>query len=178
MVTATTDKPIRPSWNELYILMAKLFATKSSCLAQQVGAVIVKDNQVLAIGYNGPLTENKLCLEQGFCYEGVEVCTENQKLFRSIDAEINAIAQAAKAGISVKDGTIFITQEPSLNSLKAIVAAGIIEVNYGTKISIPEEEKILREEYLTKLNLNQILLRQETFSFIGNALVTLTSDLR
>lgn len=48
----------RPTWDEYFMLLAKLASTRSTCLAFPVGAVIVKDRQVLATGYNGaPLVQ-------------------------------------------------------------------------------------------------------------------------
>ena len=43
----------RPNWDEYFMEVAKLTATRSTCLRRQVGAVIVKDRHIIATGYNG-----------------------------------------------------------------------------------------------------------------------------
>jgi dCMP deaminase len=123
----------RPPWDEYFLLVAKLVATRSTCLTCPVGAVIVKDRQILATGYNGPPPGAAHCTDQGFCYEGLPYCGASRALpSRSIHAETNAIAYAAKYGVSVQGGVIYATKEPCLACLKAIVAAGIQTVFYET----------------------------------------------
>ena len=121
----------RPTWHEYFIMMAKLAATRSTCLAFPVGAVIVKDRQVLATGYNGSPSGSAHCTAQGFCYPGLDSCDSPSGLpSRAIHAEANAIAQAAKHGISTHGASIYVTLEPCLYCLKLIISAGIREVFY------------------------------------------------
>jgi dCMP deaminase len=103
---------VRPSWDEYFMMIAKLSAVRSTCLAFPVGAVIVKDRQILATGYNGSPPGSPHCTAQGFCYEGLQKCTDNNLPSRSIHAEANAIAQAAKHGIRTDGATIYVTLEP------------------------------------------------------------------
>ncbi|MDE5085738.1 MAG: deaminase, partial [Trichodesmium sp. St16_bin2-tuft] len=95
----------RPTWDEYFLMIAKLAATRSTCLVFPVGAVIVKDRQVLATGYNGPPSGSAHCTSQGFCYTELSSCDASKTLpSRSVHAEANAIAQAAKHGISTNGG--------------------------------------------------------------------------
>ncbi|HLO48166.1 MAG TPA: cytidine deaminase, partial [Kamptonema sp.] len=55
------EPPIRPTWDEYFLMLAKLAATRSTCLAFPVGAVIVKDRQVVATGYNGSPSGSAHC---------------------------------------------------------------------------------------------------------------------
>src|SRR4028119_2064343 len=64
----------RPSWDEYFLMLAKLAATRSTCLAFPVGAVITKNRQVLATGYNGSPSGSAHCTTQGFCYPGLSSC--------------------------------------------------------------------------------------------------------
>jgi dCMP deaminase len=126
---------VRPSWDEYFMMIAKLSAVRSTCLAFPVGAVIVKDRQILATGYNGSPPGSPHCTAQGFCYEGLEKCTDNNLPSRSIHAEANAIAQAAKHGIRTDGATIYVTLEPCLACLKLIISAGIKEIFYETEFN-------------------------------------------
>ncbi|WP_069790957.1 deoxycytidylate deaminase [Cyanobacterium sp. IPPAS B-1200] len=126
----------RPSWDEYFMLMAKLAATRSTCLAFPVGAVIVKNRQVLATGYNGPPSGSVHCTAQGFCYEGLSSCDASKDLpSRAVHAEANAIARAARHGISTQGATIYVTLEPCISCLKLIISAGIREVFYETNFN-------------------------------------------
>lgn len=126
----------RPTWDEYFMLMAKLASTRSTCLAFPVGAVIVKDRQVLATGYNGSPSGSAHCTTQGFCYEGLSSCDASKTLpSRAVHAEANAIAQAARHGIATQGATIYVTLEPCIACLKLIISAGIKEVFYETNFN-------------------------------------------
>lgn len=116
--------------------LAKLAATRSTCRAVAVGAVIVKDRQILATGYNGPPAGLAHCTEQGYCYVGVARCDLDQSYTsRASHAEANAIATAARKGIAVEGATMYTTLEPCLNCTKLILAAGIVQVFYEEGLS-------------------------------------------
>ncbi|MBD2189661.1 deoxycytidylate deaminase [Pseudanabaena mucicola] len=123
----------RPTWDEYFMLLTKLAAMRSTCLAFPVGAVIVKDKQVLATGYNGSPSGSVHCTTQGYCYPNMHNCTVNKDFpSRAVHAEANAIAQAAKHGISTEGASIYVTLEPCISCLKLVVSAGIREVFYET----------------------------------------------
>lgn len=134
---STLEREIhRPTWDEYFMLMAKLASTKSTCLAFPVGAVIVKDRQVLATGYNGSPSGSAHCTAQGYCYEGLSSCDASKTLpSRAVHAEANAIAQAARHGIATQGATIYVTLEPCIACLKLIISAGIREVFYETNFN-------------------------------------------
>ncbi len=139
----------RPSWDEYFLLMAKLAATRSTCLAFPVGAVIVKDRQVLATGYNGSPSGSAHCTSQGYCYDGVHNCVESKLPSRAVHAEANAIAQAARHGIATDGATIYVTLEPCLSCLKLIISAGIREVFYETCFN-SGEKALVRDTFITE----------------------------
>nr|MDJ0510274.1 dCMP deaminase family protein [Crocosphaera sp.] len=147
-----------------FIMIAKLAATRSTCLAFPVGAVIVKDRQVLATGYNGSPSGSAHCTAQGFCYPGLDSCDASSSLpSRAVHAEANAIAQAAKHGISTDGATIYVTLEPCVSCLKLIISAGIKEVFYETEFN-KGEKVLVRDAFVQDklVSLNQIKLSQET----------------
>lgn len=140
----------RPTWDEYFMMMAKLAATRSTCLAFPVGAVIVKDNQVLATGYNGSPSGSTHCTAQGFCYPGLISCDASKTIpSRAVHAEANAIAQAAKHGTSTRGAIIYVTLEPCISCLKLIISAGIKEVFYETDFNTNNSEKLaLRNSFI------------------------------
>lgn len=130
----------RPTWNEYFLMLAKLTATRSTCLAFPVGAVIVKDRQVLATGYNGSPSGSAHCTAQGYCYPGLSSCDASKTMpSRAVHAEANAIAQAAKHGISTNGASIYVTLEPCVSCLKLIISSGIKEVFYETDFNTGEK---------------------------------------
>lgn len=154
----------RPTWDEYFIMIAKLAATRSTCLAFPVGAVIVKDRQLLATGYNGSPSGSAHCTAQGFCYPGLSSCDASSSLpSRAVHAEANAIAQAAKHGISTHGASIYVTLEPCISCLKLIISAGIKEVFYETSFN-KGEKLLVRDAFLEDrlITLTQIKLSPDT----------------
>lgn len=115
----------RPDWHQYFMAIAQLVATRSTCLASPVGAVLVRDKQIIATGYNGVPSGSIHCVDQGFCYEGMSRCDKSSLPSRAIHAEANAIAQAAKYGIPVNGSSIYVNKKPCLQCLKLIIASGI-----------------------------------------------------
>lgn len=154
----------RPSWDEYFLMLAKLAATRSTCLAFPVGAVIVKNKQILATGYNGSPGGSAHCTEQGYCYPGLSSCDASKTLpSRAVHAEANAIAQAAKHGISTEGASIYVTLEPCLSCLKLIISAGIHEVFYETSFN-SGETALVRDSFINEnlVTLKQISLSEAT----------------
>lgn len=162
----------RPTWNEYFMLMAKLASTRSTCLAFPVGAVIVKNRQVLATGYNGSPSGSAHCTAQGFCYEGLSSCDASKSLpSRAVHAEANAIAQAAKHGIATDGATIYVTLEPCLACLKLIISAGIKEVFYETNFNTGDK-LFVRDAFIADnlVTLHQITVRDGLADNVANFL--------
>ena len=154
----------RPTWDEYFLMLAKLAATRSSCLAFPVGAVIVKNRQVLATGYNGPPTGAAHCTDQGYCYPGLSSCDASKTMpSRAVHAEANAIAQAAKHGILTDGASIYVTLEPCLSCLKLIISAGIKEVFYETSFN-SGESLLIRDSFVKDglVTLKEIHLSETT----------------
>jgi dCMP deaminase len=117
----------RPSWDEYFMQMAELAATRSTCLRRHVGAVIVQDRHVVATGYNGAPRDILHCGERGGCLrEKLNVPSgERHELCMGLHAEQNAIIQSATLGQSVEGGTIYVTHQPCVICAKMIINAGI-----------------------------------------------------
>ena len=119
----------RPTWDEYFLSICKLIASRSTCLRRQVGAVIVKDKQILASGYNGAPTGIKHCDVVGCLREKLKVPSgQRHELCRALHAEQNAFLQAAKHGVSLDGASIYITTQPCSICAKMIINAGIKKV--------------------------------------------------
>ncbi|NMA93451.1 MAG: dCMP deaminase family protein [Clostridiales bacterium] len=128
----------RPTWDEYFMKMAELARTRSTCLRRGVGAVIVKDNRVIATGYNGVPRGIKHCEETGCLREQLNVPSgKMHELCRGLHAEQNAIIQAAMKGGSIEGGTLYCTTMPCIICTKMIINAGIKRV--VVKESYPDE---------------------------------------
>ena len=119
----------RPSWDEYFMEMAELARQRSTCLRRHVGAVIVKDNRVIATGYNGVPKGIRHCEETGCLRQQLNVPSgKMHELCRGLHAEQNAIIQAACMGSSIEGGTLYCTTQPCVICTKMIINAGIKRV--------------------------------------------------
>ena len=167
----------RPTWDEYFLMLAKLAATRSTCLAFPVGAVIVKNRQVLATGYNGSPSGTAHCTAQGYCYPGLISCDASKTMpSRAVHAEANAIAQAAKHGISTDNAIIYVTLEPCLSCLKLVISAGIKEVFYETAFN-SGSSLLVRDSFIADglVKLQQIQLSDVTAERAASFLLNFTS---
>ncbi|SHK51262.1 deoxycytidylate deaminase [Desulforamulus aeronauticus] len=122
----------RPSWNEYFMEITRVAATRSTCLRRKVGALIVKDNRILATGYNGAPAGLTHCLEIGCLREKLGIPSgQRHELCRALHAEQNAIIQAAVHGTAIKGSIIYVTNQPCVMCSKMIVNAGIQKVIYS-----------------------------------------------
>lgn len=134
--------------HRLFIKMAELVAEQSTCLRLQVGAVLVKDNRVISIGFNGTPTGQLHC-EENFrkvyeqeykdkfpTYEEFLASRAFYDLHgkwsieNELHAEQNAISFAAKNGIATQGADVYVTWSPCVHCAKVIVSAGIKKVFY------------------------------------------------
>ena len=122
----------RPSWDQYFMTITREVAERSTCLRAKVGAVIVRDRSILATGYNGSPAGMPHCTDVGcLIYKSQTPTGETEEnCFRTIHAEINAIAQAAKNGAAISGASIYITHTPCIHCLKVLVNTGIKHVYY------------------------------------------------
>ena len=121
----------RPGWDEYFMEITRLVARRSTCLRRQVGAVVVKDRNILASGYNGVPTGITHCSETGCLRAKLNVPSgERHELCRGLHAEQNAIIQAAKHGTNIDGATLYTTTMPCIICAKMIINAGIRRVVY------------------------------------------------
>ena len=118
-------KENRPRRDVTFAMMAKVTSLRGTCLRAKVGAVIVKDNRVISMGYNGALPGGEHCTD--------ETCTSDQPCKNTVHAEANAIYYAARAGISTHGATIYCTHSPCQKCSEAIIQAGIERIVFITE---------------------------------------------
>ncbi len=121
----------RPSWDQYFMSMAELAATRSTCTRRKVGAVLVKNRRVISTGYNGAPAGHQHCQEIGCLREQLNVPSgEKHELCRGVHAEQNVIVQAAFHGIPTMFSILYCTVKPCSICAKMIVNAGILNVVY------------------------------------------------
>ena len=118
------------------MLIAKLVSTRSTCNSRPTGAVLVKDKQILATGYNGSMPGAPHCMGQ-FMPDGSPYChrralkiadVDKYNFCRASHAEANAIAQAARHGVPIKGATLYVTLEPCYVCVKLLATSQIERV--------------------------------------------------
>lgn len=136
-------------WDERFMRLAEEVATWSSCAQENrhVGAVVVKDKRILTTGYNGASAGISSCKERGECMRkklGIPSGTR-QEVCYAVHAEQNAIAQAAKLGVSVDGATMYATHQPCSICTKIIINSGIKRVVYKAGYPDAFSLELLRE---------------------------------
>ena len=126
---------MKPKFVDYYMKIAEVTSSLSYAKRLQVGAVIVKDNQILATGYNGMPSgwENVCETEVIETYAGFEGAILNTKLVTKpevLHAETNAIAKVSQSTESSKDSTLFCTHAPCIECAKLIYQSGITTLYY------------------------------------------------
>ncbi|MBI2393266.1 MAG: dCMP deaminase family protein [Deltaproteobacteria bacterium] len=116
--------PARASWDEYFMNIAREVATRATCNRKHVGAVIVRERSILATGYNGSIAGLPHCDEEGHLME-------EGHCVRTIHAEANAVIQAARNGVRIDGGMIYVTASPCFGCFKLIANAGIRRIVYG-----------------------------------------------
>lgn len=118
----------------VFINIAKETSTLSHCVRSKVGAVLVKDGNIISFGYNGtPSGMDNSCEEDNVTFPHV------------IHAECNAILKAAKTGNSVDGSTLYLTLSPCLDCSKLILQSAIKRVVYLNEYRNPQGIDFLKQ---------------------------------
>jgi dCMP deaminase len=135
----------RPSWDQYFLTLTRDVAERSTCTRAKVGAVIVRDRNLLATGYNGAPSGLPHCTDVGcLIYESKTPTGEmEENCYRTIHAEINAIAQAARNGVSIRDADIYVTHTPCIHCLKVLINTGIKRIFYEKEYKLHTVQELL-----------------------------------
>lgn len=181
----------RPNWHEYFMLIAKIVSTRSTCNSRPTGAVIVKDNHILSTGYNGAMPGAPHCIDQPDLPDGRPYCYRRSLGIPDVDkynfckashAEANAIAQAARYGISVEGATLYTTLAPCYVCLKLIATARIRGVYYEHIYdSASAQRDLFWRQAVREAGIDvfeQLLISPETYDYILSDIRNITSRRR
>jgi len=116
----------RISLDQYFLKIASVVAERSTCLRHHVGAVAVKNKQILTTGYNGAASGTKDCLELGCLRDQNNIPSGTRhEICRAIHAEQNSIIQASLHGVSLEGATVYCTHTPCILCAKMLVNAKI-----------------------------------------------------
>jgi dCMP deaminase len=137
----------RPDWDEYFMGIARVVASRSNCVKRKVAAVVTSDKRIISTGYNGTPRGTRNCNEGG-CPRCNSLALGGTRLDECLcsHAEENAITQAAYHGVSLKGGSIYTTYSPCLQCTKMIINAGLAEVVFQDDYPLGEVSLGLLEE--------------------------------
>ena len=124
----------RATWDDYFMAIAREVASRSTCSRKHVGAVIVREKMILATGYNGSIRGLAHCDDEGHLME-------DGHCVRTVHAEANAIVQAARNGVRLDAGQIYVTASPCFGCFKLIANSGIEKIVFG---EFYRDERIFR----------------------------------
>lgn len=129
---------MRPSWDQYFLKLAMLASERATCPRMHCGCVLVKHKHVLSTGYNGSLPGLPHCEDAG-C-----LIVDNHCI-RTNHAEMNALMQAAKNGVSINKATAYVTNMPCTTCAKALIGAGIKRVVIFSDYHSSQAEMFFRD---------------------------------
>jgi len=127
---------------DLYLEIAKTVAERSKAKRKKVGAVLVKDNNIISFGWNG--TPSGFVNDCEYEKDG-ELHTHKSV----VHAEANAISKAAKSTISTDGSTLFLTLSPCYECSKLLIQSGIKKVVYLEEYRDTEAINFLKNAGIT-----------------------------
>lgn len=129
----------RPSWDEYFMQIAEVVASRANCIKRRIGAVIVYDKQILSTGYNGTPKGITNCSDGGCprCNGGASSGAGLNECI-CVHAEENSLLQAAAHGVAIRGATLYSTFCPCSYCAKSIINAGIAEVVYRESYAMDE----------------------------------------
>ena len=145
----------RPSFDDIYMDLAKNLAERSHCVKIKVGAVLTKDTRIVSLGYNGPPAGTNNCDEE-WPDKG---CPRDSKggCSLAVHAEQNALIYAAKNNVPLENCSIYVTLAPCLNCARIIYASGIKKViylnSYAEYKGLPTDEGV---DFLRKFGIEVV----------------------
>lgn len=158
----------RITWDQFFMAQSHLLALRSTCTRLSVGATIVREKRIIAGGYNGSISGDEHCIEDG-CYVVDNHC------IRTIHAEVNALLQCAKYGTPTNGADIYVTHFPCLACSKSIIQAGIKNVYYASDYKNSSYALELFEK--ANVNVVQVPFEEANIDFLRDEKLTLALDM-
>jgi dCMP deaminase len=128
-VSLRTDGTPRPSKDETFLRVAEILAELSTCPSgARHGAIVVVDRRIVATGYGSPASGVAPCERCWLREEYARTGKKDWSVCPSVHAELNALLFAARAGVAVLGGTLYVTREPCRSCMRAIANAGVARI--------------------------------------------------
>jgi len=139
----------RPNWKQVFSEIAELVASRSTCVRIKVGGLLVRDNRIISMGYNGVPKGQRHCEEHFDLiyhldysekyksfeeYLNSEIFDEQHRIFsenNELHAEANALIYAARNGVRTQDSVLYVSYSPCMPCSKLILQAGVKEVFFN-----------------------------------------------
>ena len=131
----------RPDWPVYFMRLANLIASRATCPRRAVGAIFERDRRMLATGYNGSPTGAQHCTDVG-------CLMDNGHCRRTVHAETNAIATAARHGVSLLDSTLYVTTLPCWTCYLIVKQVGTRKIVYRDDYHSKEVDWVLEDAKL------------------------------
>lgn len=139
----------RVEWDEYFMSIALMASCRSPCTRLHVGSIIVKENRIISMGYNGFISGSP----------HISIIRDNHEQ-AIIHSEINAITDCAKRGVNLNDSKIYISHYPCINCFRTIGSCGIKEIIYYYDYK--------NDELVGQLALNSNIIIRKYNSVINN----------
>lgn len=177
----------RLSWDEYFMIIAKVVSIRSTCNSRHIGVVVVKDKHILATGYNGAMPGYEHCTDKTMSDGGV-YCERRAQNVVDLDkynfciashAESNAISQAANKGISLNGGVIYTTLFPCFNCFKMVVMSGIKKIIYEYEYESKNKKRDSFWEQQVKntgIACEKLIIKSNTIEIVNGLLRTKSSN--
>jgi dCMP deaminase len=156
---------MRPSKTDYYLNIAKEVASRGTCNRRTFGAIIVKNDQIISTGYVGAPRGSPNCIDLGVCpREKLNIpAGERYELCRSVHSEANAIVNAARAGVSVLGGVMYLFGQDI--KTKEIVGSKPCKMCRRLIINAGIEKVVMKEKNgFVEHNVNDWLNEETTFT--------------
>ena len=142
----------RPTWDQYFMNIAQVVASRSNCVKRKVAAVVTRDRRIISTGYNGTPRGTRNCNDGG-CPRCNDLAPGGTGLLECLcsHGEENAITQASFHGVSLQWATLYTTFSPCLQCTKMIINAGLGEVIYNADYPLGERALALLEEAGVKI---------------------------
>ncbi|MBR3664730.1 MAG: cytidine/deoxycytidylate deaminase family protein [Desulfovibrio sp.] len=122
----------RLPWPDYFMHIVDLVRERSTCLRRHVGALAVRDNRILATGYNGVPQGLTHCLDTGCLRQQLGIPSgQRHEICRGLHAEQNVIIQAATNGISIQGADIYTTTYPCVLCCKMLINCKVRTIYYA-----------------------------------------------
>lgn len=158
----------RITWNQFFMAQSHLLALRSTCTRLAVGSTIVRDKRIIAGGYNGSISGDDHCIDQG-CYVVDNHCV------RTVHAEMNSLLQCAKYGTPTNGADLYVTHFPCLPCTKSIIQAGIKNLYYAKDYKNNEYAEELFKQ--AGVNVVHVPFEEYKIDFLGDEKLKLNLEM-